>query len=176
MNFEISRRFQTKSSPEEITKFLEDSFRKSAEAVANSCGTLTVESVNATFGSINRNDKTIIEVKSKDEEILLVATVEYKPSIWFWIFLICLLFTTIGWFIPIAFYLYQKNTVKNGIEEVFNHTENEFRGSRVTSASAKNISSDDATAQLEKLATLKEKGILSNEEFAVQKAKILAMV
>lgn len=176
MNFDISRRFQTKSSQEEIARFLENSFRKSAEEVSYNGGTLTVESVNATFGSINRSDKTIIEVRSKDEETLIVASVNYKPSIWFWIFLICLLFTTIGWIVPIAFYLYQKHTVKSGIEEVFNRTENEFRGSCGKSSTMKNASSDDATARLEKLAALKEKGILTDEEFSEQKAKILAEI
>lgn len=173
MNFNVSRRFQTKSSAEEITRFLEDSFRKSAEGIENNRGTLTVESVNATFGSINRSDKTVVETKARDDEMLLVATVEYNPSGWFWIFLIVGLFTTIGWLIPIAFYLYQKNTVKSGIEEVFNRAENEFRGSRTQSAGTKSLPAEDATAQLEKLAALKEKGILSDEEFAAQKAKIL---
>lgn len=87
MNFDLSRRFQTNSSTEEILKFLEESFRKSAETVVKNGETLTVESVNATFGSINRDDKTIVVVKSKYEETLIVASVEYKPSIWFWIFL-----------------------------------------------------------------------------------------
>ena len=173
MNFEVSRRFKTKDSTEEVIKFLEDSFRKSAKTVASNGRTLSVESVNATFGSINRSDKTIVEVKIKDDDTLLVATVEYKPSIWFWIFLICGLFTTVCWLIPIAFYLYQKNTVKNEIDEVFKRTENEFRGNQGSSANAKCISSDDASAQLEKLASLKEKGILSDAEFAAQKAKIL---
>ncbi|MCI7576750.1 MAG: SHOCT domain-containing protein, partial [Spirochaetia bacterium] len=33
----------------------------------------------------------------------------------------------------------------------------------------------DITAELEKLASLKEKGILSDEEFAAQKAKLLGL-
>lgn len=180
MNFEVSRRFNTQVSVAEVAKFLEDSFRKTAETVANNGGTLTVESVNATFGSINRADKTIVEVKEKDGDTLLLATVDYKPSIWFWIFLVCGLFTTVAWLIPIAFYLYQKNTVKNGIEEVFNRTENEFRNSKGSAqalnsrnSSSGNANSEDVTAQIEKLVALVEKGLLTKEEFATQKAKIL---
>ena len=181
MNFDVSRRFSMQASLNEVVKFLEDSFRKTAETVANNGGTLTVESVNATFGSINRADKTIVEAKEKDGDTLVLATVEYKPSIWFWIFLVCGLFTTVGWLIPIAFYLYQKNTVKNGIEEVFNRTENEFRNSKgsaratITSSSATS-GSEDVSSKLEKLAALKEKGILTDEEFAAQKAKILGTI
>ena len=180
MNFDVSRRFSTQASLNEVVKFLEDSFRKTAETVANNGGTLTVESVNATFGSINRADKTIVEVKEKDSDTLVLATVEYKPSIWFWIFLVCGLFTTVGWLIPIAFYLYQKNTVKNGIEEVFNRTENEFRNSKgsaraTISSSSATSGNEDVSSKLEKLAALKEKGILTDEEFAAQKAKLLGL-
>ncbi len=42
----------------------------------------------------------------------------------------------------------------------------------VTSAAPK-VSQEDVFAQLEKLANLKEKGILNDEEFAAQKAKLL---
>ena len=176
MNFDLSTRFKTNSSTEEILKFLEESFRKSAETVVKNGETLTVESVNATFGSINRDDKTIVVVKSKCEETLIVASVEYKPSIWFWIFFVCSLFTTIFWLVPIAFYFYQKKTVKNGIEEILSRVENEFRGSNLNPATVKSNFSEDACAQLEKLASLKEKGILSDEEFAARKAKILSMM
>ena len=175
MKFDLSRRFNTDSSSTDIMKFLEDSFRRSAESVYNNSKVLTVTEVNATFGSINRKDSTIVEVRQKDDDALLVAYVEYKPSGWFWIFFICGLFTTIGWLIPIGFYFYQKNVVKDGIEEIFNRAETEFRDNKASSStSEKAVLSEDISVQLEKLAALKEKGILSDEEFASQKAKILA--
>ena len=175
MKFDLSRRFRTDSSISDIMKFLEDSFRRSAETVYYDSRVLTVGSINATFGSVNRQDKTIVEVKPKDNDMLLVAYVEYKPSIWFWIFLICGLFTTVCWLIPIGFYFYQKNVVKDGIEEIFNRAETEFRDNKAASSTnEKAVSSEDLSVQLEKLAELKGKGILSDEEFASQKAKILA--
>lgn len=176
MNFDISRRFSVNASIEDVVRFLEDSFRNVAETVYNNGGVLTVELVNATFGSINRKDKTVVEVRPKDTDTLIVAHVEYKPSGWFWIFLICGLFTTIGWVIPIAFYFFQKNMVKNGIEEIFNRAENEFRTSKSTGTVSKAVSSEDVYSQLEKLAALKEKGILSDEEFAAQKAKLVGLI
>ena len=177
MNFEISRRFHTQASSADVMNFLEDSFRKSGATVSNNGRTLTVESINATFGSINRNDKTIVEVREKDGDTIIVASVEYKPSIWFWIFFVSLIVTTVAWIIPLAFYLFQKNTVKNGIEEVFNRAETEFRNSMGTGGAQKIIggNTEEAVAQIEKLAALKEKGILSDEEFAAQKAKILGV-
>lgn len=43
------------------------------------------------------------------------------------------------------------------------------------SLSSSENTSDDVTVQLEKLASLKEKGILSEEEFSAQKAKLLGL-
>lgn len=71
------------------------------------------------------------------------------------------------------FYFYQKSVVKDGIEEVFNRTENEFRENKASSKEEKTVLTDDISVQLERLAALKDKGILSEEEFASQKAKIL---
>lgn len=184
MNFDVSRRFSTQASHSQVLSFLEDSFRKTANKVEHNGMTLTVESINATFGSINRSDKTIVEAKEKDGETLVVASVEYKPSGWFWVFLIAGLFTWICWLIPIVFYFYQKDTVKKAIEEVFNRTENEFRNSSGTTRSLPKTSTppalpettEDVTAQIEKLAALVEKGLLTKEEFTVQKAKILGTV
>lgn len=176
MNFEVSRRFQTQAAMQEITNFLEDSFRKSAGTVSNNGRSLIVESINATFGSINRNDRTAVEVKEKDGDVIVIASVEYKPSTLFWVFLVLGLFTTVAWLIPIAFYFFQKNTVKNGIEEVLNRAETEFRGKKSSPSEAQKgsgINTEDAVAQVERLAALKEKGILSDEEFAAQKAKVL---
>ena len=175
MNYDLSRRFKTQASENDIIQFMEDSFRRTSDSVYNNGRILSVGGINTTFGSINRTDKTVVELKSKDNDALLVAHVEYKPSGWFWIFFICGLFTTIGWLIPIGFYFYQKNVVKDGIEEIFNRAETEFRDNKASSStSEKAVLSEDISVQLEKLAALKEKGILSDEEFASQKAKILA--
>ncbi len=173
MNFDVSRRFQTKATVKEITSFLQSSFMKSAGTVSDNGSSLIVQSINPTFGSINRSDRTAIEIKSVDSDIVLVANVTYKPSTWFWVFVVIGLFTTIAWVIPIAFYLYQKGMVKNGIEEVFNRTETEFRGENSTRSVTNAASSEDVFTQLEKLGALKEKGLLSDEEFASQKAKLM---
>ena len=177
MNFDVSRRFKANVSGGEILNFLESAFRKNAENVSvNPSGCLQVESINATFGSINRNDTTIVEVKEKDGDLLIVANVNYKPSIWYWVFVVCGLFTTIGWLIPVIFYFYQKNTVKTAIEEVFNRTETEFRNSNNTATKGNApVSLDDAAEKIEKLAALVEKGLLTKEEFDAQKAKLLGL-
>ncbi|MBQ8680766.1 MAG: SHOCT domain-containing protein [Treponema sp.] len=52
----------------------------------------------------------------------------------------------------------------------------ESNGATASSSSTQSQSSqEDVSVQLEKLASLKEKGILSDEEFAAQKAKLLGL-
>lgn len=177
MNFDVSRRFRTNASQNDISQFLEDSFRRTAENVLrNNRGGLEAHSINATFGSINRKDTTIVDIREKDGEVLLVANVSYTASGWFWAFLILGLFTTIGWAVPVIFYFYQKTTVKTAIEEIFNRTESEFRDSNNTSAKNRSsVSIDDAAEKIEKLASLVEKGLMTKEEFDAQKAKLLGL-
>ena len=170
MNFDIIKRFHTNASTSNITSFLESSFSKAAETVHNDGIHLIVESINATFGSINRSDKTEINITAKDEDVLLVANVIYKPSIWFWIIFISCLFTTIGWLIPLGYYFYQKNTVKTAIEEIFNRCENEFRNSNNAPLE---ISTDAVSLKLSKLKEMKDQGIITEEEFNKKKAELI---
>lgn len=65
----------------------------------------------------------------------------------------------------------QKNTVKPFVDAV-NAAIKELKNSSVQSGESKS-GGDDVVSKLEKLAALKEKGILTDEEFATQKAKIL---
>lgn len=174
MQFDVSTRFQTNKSQKEIMDFLEQSFRKNSSNVSYNGDALIVETINPTFGSINRKDITTVDVKPKDNEILISAAVNYEPSIMFWIFFIVLLFTAVTWIIPIAFYLFQKKTVKTAIEEIFTRAEHEFKNSQNVSTASLSFSGDTAT-QLEKLADLKNKGVLSQEEFDAQKKKLMGM-
>lgn len=89
-------------------------------------------------------------------------------------------------------FIYNKNYffnfIKKKIEEGYSVEDEEQRrlleeaGIHFSSTSNFSSSSEsssrvqkDITAELEKLASLKEKGILSDEEFAAQKAKLLGL-
>jgi Short C-terminal domain len=99
----------------------------------------------------------------------LLADVEYDPSIFFWIFILIGIFTTVGWLIPIAFFLIQKNSVKQSVESTFSRIRNEFSDSISPKPSNGSIS------DLESLANLKSKGVITEEEFAAKKAQILGL-
>ncbi len=183
MTFEVSERFVSTATEQEVAGFLKDAFQKVSEGVVDNGSTFTAKQLNATFGSINRDDETTVSVSRRDSDLLVVASVNYRPSIAFWIIFIICLFSTVGWLIPLAFYFYQKKTVREAVEEVFARTRNEFSGSRQTSPSPASIQdtisqqqqTQGVADQLERLGALVEKGLLSKEEFDIQKKKLLGL-
>jgi hypothetical protein len=129
-------------------------------------------SIEASFGSINRSDTTTVILKDTDDGFLVVGDVQYRPSGWFWVFLVCTLWTWVGWLIPIAFYLIQKRTVQNGAQEVFRRVKNEFMSSVAQNPNKQVLSGLD---QLEKLAALQEKGVITEQEFQAKKVELLKL-
>lgn len=184
MTFEISERFASAATEQEVLGFLKNAFQKVSEGIIDNDSTFTAKQLNATFGSINRADETTISVSRREADLLMVASVNYKPSIAFWIIFILCLFSTVGWLIPLAFYFYQKKTVREAVEEVFARTRNEFSGTRQASptppplqdaTSQQQMTGQGVTEQLERLSSLVEKGLLSKEEFEVQKKRLLGL-
>jgi hypothetical protein len=182
MRFEISERIATSVSCDKLLGSLEEQFRAIAVTTARHGNSITVESIEASFGSINRNDTTVVEVKSPDNgKYLLTASVHYRPSVAFWIILVITLFTYIFWLIPIAFYIFQKNTVREGIQQVFRRIKDEYEYTVGEPAKndipvAKPMASDsDNIELLEKLATLKDKGLISEDDYQRKKKELLGL-
>ena len=168
MRFEISDRITTRRSQTEVLGKLEEQFRKVSSDVKRTGDVLQVKSIEATFGSINRTDATAVTLRKTEDGYLCVADVNYRPSGAFWIILIITLFTWVFWLLPIAFYLYQQKTVKTAIEGCFKRIKDEVQSGPIT-----NQAGPSSVDDLEKLASLREKGILTEQEFRTQKAKIL---
>lgn len=169
MKFDVSERIQTKKTKGEIFESLENQFRNISKTTARNTDNLTVGIINPTFGSINRKDTTIITIEEKTDGYFINAAVNYKPSVAFWIIFCILIFTWVLWLLPIIFFIYQKKMVKTAITEVFNRTKNEFFDSKKDNS----IGEDDKFTKLEKIGTLRDKGIISQEEFEKQKKEIL---
>jgi hypothetical protein len=172
MHFEVSERLITSEPAEAIMEFAQRQFSKIADKSRMERGQLTVRRVEASFGSINRRDTTRVSLQRVGGGYLLVSETDYHPSGWFWLFLIILLFTYVGWFIPIGFYLYQRGTVKAAIQSAISRIVNEFSVGpmAVGVAAAAPLSKAD---ELKKLAELRDSGVLSEEEFTSQKLKLL---
>lgn len=171
MHFEVSERLITNDQPEVVMEFAQRQFSKIARRTRLEGGKLTAWMVEASFGSINRSDVTRVTLQRVGGGYLLVSETNYRPSFWFWVLLILLLFTYVGWLLPIVFYLYQRGTVRSAIEATISRVVNEFSvgpmpiGYQTTPASNAD--------ELKKLAELRDSGVLSAEEFDAQKRKLL---
>ena len=171
MHFEVSERLITNEPPKAIMEFAQQQFSKISNKTRLEGAQLTARAVEASFGSINRTDVTRVRLQQVGGGYLLVSETDYRPSGWFWLFLIILLFTYIGWLIPIAFYLYQRGTVRSAIESAVKRIINEFSvGPMAVGYQNTPTSSAD---ELKKLAELKDSGILTADEFEAQKRKLL---
>src|SRR5579864_207702 len=118
MRFEVSERINTRKNVTAVVNALEAQLRKVAK-VTRDGDVITARAIEASFGSINRYDKTVFTVQPKETGLLCVADVTYRPSGTFWIFFVlglCAYFLL--FWIPIIFYLLQKKTVRTAIEDV----------------------------------------------------------
>ncbi len=172
MKFEVSERIATRAGKEDLLRGLEEQFKKVSESVQRNGDSIVAKAIEASFGSINRKDTTTIELKATEDGFLVVGNVHYRPSTAFWVILILTFFTWVGWLIPIVFYLIQKKTVQNGVKEVFTRVKNEFMNSAGEKPKKQGQSDLD---QLEKLGALKEKGVITDEEFQAKKREILGL-
>ena len=170
MRFEVSERITTRADKVELLTLLEDQFRKIASSVQRHGESLEATSIEASFGSINRRDRTLVELKPTNDGFVAIASVHYRPSVAFWIILIITFFTYVFWIVPIVFYLLQRQTVRNAIQEVFTRAKHEFQD-LTGSAAVKRLTDLDL---LEKLATLRDKGTITEEEFLNKKKVLLA--
>jgi hypothetical protein len=171
MHFEVSERLITNEAPESVMEFAQQQFAKISNRTRLERGQLTARMVEASFGSINRSDVTRVSLQRVGGGYVLVSETDYRPSVWFWLFLLVLLFTYVGWLIPIVFYLYQRGTVKSAIQSVISRVVNEFSvGPMPVGYPAAQVSSAD---ELKKLVELRDGGALTAEEFEAQKHKLL---
>lgn len=105
---------------------LEELRRISLECHTAGDDCVEISSVNATFGSILRNDNTRVKFypNRRQNGYTLEAEVNYRPSVWFWIFLVIdliLIETIIGFVIGISLtlgiYFYHKKIVTESLRD-----------------------------------------------------------
>jgi hypothetical protein len=124
MQFEVSETING-CDPGIALSLVEQQFRKVSGHVVRSDQNVTATGIEASFGSINRSSRAVCSVRSNGSKGIITAEVEYKPSFAFWVFFIPGLFTLLGWLLPLAFYVLQKNTVRAAVEAVFQRVKNE---------------------------------------------------
>lgn len=111
----------------DILDVLEIQFKKASNKVSIYRNQVMADGVNSSFGSILREDETTVTVKAdnKGTGYLLEASIVYKPSVMFWVFVVIdlLLAVTviglvIGMAVTLGLYFYNKNLVLNGVADV----------------------------------------------------------
>lgn len=124
MRYELA---QTVSSdnPGHVVEFLENQLKRVSSSCLRSGLEVTASGIEATFGSIQRKSVVVCKVRSASGRTLITADVLYKPSLWFWCSELFLIFTLIGWAIPLILYLSQRGTVKNAIATVLDRVKAE---------------------------------------------------
>ena len=137
MRFEVSERIYSEEKASVLLEALRRQFVKISDSTFLVGQVVKVEGIHTSFGSINRNDTTNVSIEPVKGAYLIVADVHYRPSTWFWVLLIILLFTAVGWLIPIVFYLLQKNIVRTEIEYCFKRIKDEFSSEIPVSATTR---------------------------------------
>lgn len=130
MNLSFSTKINTPTNEASLS-FLRETLGREFNKISQSIWfkdsiTLEAKSINASFGSILRDDKSIITIKesiNKDGYVVNCDTV-YKPSGYFWIFFvfdIFLLTTFVGFLVgmgsTIGLYFYNKTLVEKAIKD-----------------------------------------------------------
>jgi Short C-terminal domain len=127
LRFEVSEQVRTRANKWTVINALEMQFRKVSRKVDRRQETLTVRAIEASFGSINRYDLSVVQLQQKEGGYLCIADVTYRPSAFFWLFFVIgLFFYFLLWWPPIIFYLTQRKTVRSAIADVFVRVRNEF--------------------------------------------------
>ncbi len=81
-------------------------------------GTIGICKIAASHGAINRDDAAFFRFIPIDSGYKLMASVIYKPSIFFWIFLVVTLPTVVLFLLHLYFYFAQKQTVLNAVQKL----------------------------------------------------------
>lgn len=172
MKFEVSERIRTNRNQDELLVVLEEQFLKISESGQRSESSIEIKTIEESFGSGFRSDTTVVTSKKTDDGWLIIADVHYKPTAFYYIFIIVGLFSTgILWIVPIIFYIVQKNTVRTAIVDCFQRVRNEFDEPSFGMANSVLPSLEE----IERLGALRDKGLLTEEEFQEKKRKMLGL-
>lgn len=176
LKFQVNERIFTTVTSSQLLDVLELQFEQRSESIQRKDNNLLVaSSIEASFGSINRSDITEISIRPTSNGFLVIADVKYRPSLWFWVMLLLFFFTYVLWLIPIAFFLIQKKTVKEAVEDCFRNAKNEVSSNPVTSpqfaSTSSNTNNRSTVADIERLGGLLKQGLITRQEFDSPKSQ-----
>lgn len=119
----------------ELKELLKDEFQRVSGSCTSLKNAVRCDSINASFGSILRNDTTTVSIEPRRnyDGYNIKAETEYKPSGFFWVFFIIdiiLIETVIGFIlgmgITLGLYFYNKKLVTDEIINALANVKNRF--------------------------------------------------
>ena len=174
MRFEITEVIKCNISENEMNELVKSKFKQIAESVRESENPkrITVENIEASFGSINKADTTTVRVKPISDGYECTAIIDYRPSGWMWFFVVIGLFIYIlpGLIAPI-FFFYYKSAVRDDVRAVFDNLKVSLSTSTELQATPQRILT--SVDEIAKLHDLLKSGALTQEEFNDQKKRLL---
>ena len=169
MRFELSCRIRTDVSEEELLSALLRQFKKISGQAKRYNHQVIARAIDRTIGAPFRNTRVAVTARAADGGYLVVADVSYTPSIGFFIAFVGGLFTLFLWLVPVVLYLTQKGSVRTTIERALSRVKDEYESVSAPAAPTR----PGLVAELEALNRLKMEGVLTEDEFAAQKRRLL---
>ena len=174
MKFTTTQKLKTKASEAAILAAIAEIFQPISESVKQGNHFVEATHVQGTFGSINRKDTTRLTIKQKQDGWVVTADTDYKPSTWFWILLVITILTLWGVLISVGIYWWQRTIVKGAIENALKNLADDLEDAAV-SPQATQQPSGGAASEVEQLASLLQKGLISQVEFEAAKKRALGI-
>jgi hypothetical protein len=174
MKFTTTQKLKTGANEEAVLSAIAEAFRPISESVNQGNHFVEATQIQATFGSINRKDTTRLTLKQKQDGWTVTADTDFKPSTWFWILLILTILTVWGVLISVGIYWWQKTIVKGAIENALKQIADDLEDTPAATQTAR-IGAGRATSEIEQLASLLQKGLISQAEFDAAKKKALGI-
>ncbi|HRI01888.1 MAG TPA: SHOCT domain-containing protein [Saprospiraceae bacterium] len=172
MTYKFNKKITYSGDNENVLNFIIENSKSVSDSQRLSEGMAAVVGYVPTFGSINRYDRTEFNISKSDNSIVLNASLKYVTTFWFWLFFIIGAFTYIGWIIPVIIYFYHRGLVTKQVEKIIQNTYEHFNSTNPIVI--KSEDNDQVESKLEKLFDLKNKGIITEEEFLTRKSKLLS--
>lgn len=171
MNIKLNEKIKTHLSEAQILTIIQSEFSHLSTAVHTDGGAVTARMIAPnTFGAINRQDVTHITLSPSADGFIVAADITIAPSTAFWFLCIFgLLFAWVLWIPVVIFYMMQKSTIVDAVQRALSNC----RIQCDTPAQGAQHQPASSLDEIEKLGSLKEKGLITEEEFTVRKAHIL---
>ena len=177
MKYYMTERLLTNASQEDLLVRIETVFKELCEKTERHDQAIEINTIKwkfLVFHPQTIKDTSIITAKPITGGFILQADVKHRPNVWTWFGLVFGLFTPFCFLtiLHLVTYIFNVMAIRPAIERAFKRISDEC--STLVQSASSAAPQPNTVDQLERLAQLKDKGVLSATEFDEQKAKLLA--